>query len=320
VTRRRAARRTPRALAAAIAAGIAGAGPAHAAASVVLDASACLEVPEPAIRRIVAIEIGDLLADGAAAAPANADRLIVRCQAGEARLEARGPGHPAPIERPLRLAEFPGDAAPRAVALAGIEMLAALSPAVRERIQIRQSAPAAAAPAPATASGGSLHVGVSAVRRDFFSAGGLGAWGGRLDVDRGFGDWWTLSGDVEGAFGRATAGPGEVSAVLISLGGFWGVRGTRGRVAGSVSIGARGGLAMLEGTPSNDADARGARVTRPWWGPALRARGTLGLGLLALVASVEAGVAARGAEGLSEDTTVLAVSGAWLAGAAGLAF
>jgi hypothetical protein len=195
-----------------------------------------------------------------------------------------------------------------------------LSPAVRERIQVRQGAPAAAPPPPAAVSGGSLRIGVSAVRRDFFSAGGLGAWGGRLDVDRNAGDWWILTGDVEGAFGRASARLGEVSAMLVSLGGFWGVRGARGRAAGSLSIGARGGLAILEGTPANDEAARGARVTRPWWGPAVRARGSLGLGALALVASIEAGVTARGAEGHSDDATILAVSGAWLAGAAGLAF
>jgi hypothetical protein len=207
------------------------------------------------------------------------------------------------------------------VALAGIEMLAALSPAVRERVQVRQSAPAEpVATTIAAGTGASVHLGVSAVRRDFLSAQGVGAWGVRFDIDRELGARWSFGADLEGAFGRRSTDVGEASAMLVSVGGFFGLRGAHRRLTGGVSIGARGGLAMLAGTPADDSGIRGASVERPWWGPAVRARGAVDVGPLALVASLEAGVTARGAEGLSGQATALAVSGPWLAGAAGFWF
>ena len=323
--RARASRARPTIVRAAVAAAVFSAlGAARAATGgVVLDVARCPEVSEPAIRRIVGIEIGDLLADPAAAAPVEPDRLTVRCQSGDARLEALGFGQPAPIERALRLTDFPGDAAPRAIALAGIEMLASMSPAVRERLRSRPppgtavSTSIAGGPTPGRSK---LRIAVSAVRREFLSDAGLGAWGGRLDVDRDFGARWLLTGDLEAAFGRAAASLGDTSGLLISLGGFWGLHGGGRRVAGSLSLGGRVGLARLVGTPAGGSSALGASALRPWWGPALSLRGALGGGPVALLASVEAGITVRGADGLAGATTVLAVSGAWLTAGAGVQF
>jgi hypothetical protein len=133
-------------LAATLVAGMTGAaGAATTRGTVVIDAAACPSVSEAAIRRIVAIEIGDLLAERGEIPSAGANRLSLACDGAAARLVARRAGGDPPIERALPLADFPGDAAPRALALAGVEMLAALDPAVRERVQIRQTPP----PAPA---------------------------------------------------------------------------------------------------------------------------------------------------------------------------
>src|SRR5262249_11397031 len=135
------------------------------------------------------------------------------------------------LERVLRLDEFPGDAGPRALALAGLEMLAALSPAVRERIQFPQ--PPTAARVAIDTGGRRAWVGLSAVRRDFFDAGGFGGWGGRLDVNRRIGERWLLVGDVEVAGGGTAVTLGEANALLVSLGGFWGVRAAGPGMAGA---------------------------------------------------------------------------------------
>ena len=281
---------------------------------VFLDVAACPEVPEPAIRRIIGIEIGDLLREPASGDPTDADRLAVRCADGSAWLQARGAAGSDPIDRTLRLADFPGDAAPRALALAGIEMLASLSPAVRERIQTRQSA---APPAPA---GGRTALSASAVRRDFFATNGFGGWGGRLDVERTFGARGLASVDLELASGQETVALGDAGALLVSLGGFWGMKAASGLVAGSLAVGARVGMAHLTGTPAGGSGATGASALRPWGGPAIAARGALGHGAIGFVLSLETGLVARGAEALSGSTTALAVNGVWLMAGAGLRF
>ena len=245
------------------------------------------------------------------------------CQEGVARLAARGAGGGQPIERELRLAEFPGDAAPRALALAGVEMLAALDPAVRERIQIRQSPAAAPAPEPparADRSVAAVGIAISAVRREFLGSEGFGGWGGRIDLDRGFGQRFVVGIDVEMDGGSTTVALGEARALLVSAGAFGGLRAAGARLAGSLSLGARVGLASLEGTPAGGAGATGGQALRPWWGPAIAARGWIRTGPIGFVAAIEAGVAARGARGLADGSTVLAVEGAWLLAGLGVRF
>ena len=76
--------------------------PRAARASVALDAAGCPAVSDTAVRRIVGIEIGDLLADATAGAAAG-DRLEVRCTGPAAWLRATvwpaGSDHPASTER-----------------------------------------------------------------------------------------------------------------------------------------------------------------------------------------------------------------------------
>jgi len=292
-------------------------------ATVALDTAACPAIPEAAIRRIVGIEIGDLLA-GPGDVPAGGNHLAMICQAGVARLAARGAGGGQPIERELRLAEFPGDAAPRALALAGVEMLAALDPAVRQRIQIRQSPAVTATPPAAPARGdrsvAPVGIGISAVRREFLGTQGFGGWGGRIDVDRGFGQRFVVGLDIEMDGGSTSVALGEASALLVSAGVFGGLRAAGARLAGSLSLGARVGLASLEGRPASGAGATGGQALRPWWGPAIAARGWIRTGPIGFVAAIEAGVAARGARGLADGATVLAVDGAWLLAGLGVRF
>ena len=226
---------------------------------------------------------------------------------GAARLEARGAGSDQPIERALRLADFPGDAAPRALALAGVEMLAALDPAVRERIQIRQSPAPPPPPAPRAAPPrrrrrgsfvAAVGIAISAVRRDFLGAGNVGRLGrprrcrSRARAAR---SCSAIDVEIDGA--RTTVTLGEASALLVSAGAFGGLRAAGARVAGSLSLGARVGLASLDGTPAGGSGATGGSALRPWWGPALAARGWLRAGAIGFVATLEAGLTARGAHG-----------------------
>jgi hypothetical protein len=113
---------------------------------------------------------------------------------------------------------------------------------------------------------------------------------------------------------------GEARALIFSAGAFGGLRASGARCAGSVAAGVRGGLASLEGTPAGGSGATGGRALRPWWGPALAARGWLRAGALAAVATLEAGVVARGAQGLADGATILAIDGAWVAGGIGVRF
>ena len=287
------------------------------ASTVTLDASGCSSVGEGAIREAVGVELGDLLASGTGGA--RADHLAVRCAQDVAWLEAHGVGGAAPIRRTLRLADFPDDAAPRAVALAGVEMLAALSPAVRARVEVQRGA--APPPVAALPAARGMRLGLAAVRRDFFAPEGFGGWGGRVAVERPLGSGRfgvALDLEVDGA--RRDVALGATSAWLASLGGFATLRAAGARAGAALAIGARGGAARLEGTPAAGAGALGGVVLRPWWGPALAAAVWAGGRRLVAVAGLEAGIVARGATGLADGATVLAVDGPWLAVSLGLGF
>ena len=114
------------------------------------------------------------------------------------------------------------------------------------------------------------------MRRDFFATNGFGGWGGRLDVERTFGARGLASVDLELASGQETVALGDAGALLVSLGGFWGMKAASGLVAGSLAVGARVGMAHLSGTPAGGSGATGASALRPWWGPAIAARGAIG--------------------------------------------
>jgi len=150
---------------------------------------------------------------------------------------------------------------------------------------------------------------------------GLGAWGGRLDVlrDR---RRLRLHADFEAAAtGRTTTSLGHARALLGSLGAFAGARfAPSAPFAWSFAAGMRFGVARLDGVPDVLNDAVGSAAWRPWGGPALSARASVGGPRLAAVVSLEVGYTALGAEALAASTTVLALRGPWLTIAAGAAF
>jgi hypothetical protein len=309
-------------------AGLAGRGWAAAANTegrFVLDAKACPGVPEAAIRRIVAIEIGDMLIQPGAD-PGAADRLIIRCDGDVAAVEAAAAGGAVRVVRSIALRDFPGDAAPRALALAGLEALAAQSPAVRERIEARRAPPPAAveagptAPAPGAARAPASRLGLSLVWRTFPADDGISAWGGRFDWTRDVGARWEVALDLEVDGARRATPLGQASALLVSVGAFGGLRAGGPALHGVFGLGLRAGGARLAGDPMGTSGVQGASVVRPWLGPALSARMRARLGPIGAAVLAEAGFAARGAEGLAQGDTVIAVSGPWVMGGAGLWF
>jgi len=292
---------------------------------VVLDSSACLSVSMSELRRLVALELGDLLAPDPALAPRvpnqtpsptrNEVALAVTCAGDQATLRAHTADGARALQRAIDLGDFSEGAAPRGLALAGIELLATLDASVRERVGESRPPPAALSPS-------TVHsMALVGVRRQFMGAAGLGAWGGRVDGLRDRGRL-RLHADLEvAATGRTSTSLGQARALLGSVGAFAGARfAPSAHLNWSVTAGARFGVARLEGVPDAQNDAVGSAAWRPWGGPALSARGTVGGPRLAAVVSLEVGYTALGAEALAATTTVLALRGPWLTIAAGAAF
>ena len=312
-------------------AGDAGAVQSEARATVILDESGCLSVSQPELRRLAGIELGPLLVPPPSQTePEEAldvARLTLICDATRAviRVRSRASGASAraadvrTIEREVSLADFPADAVARGLTLASIELLATLETTVRAKLT-GDRAPAAP-PTQASPAASSLSIAVVGLRREFFGGVGLGAWGGRVDLLRDSGRL-RITGDLEvDVSGTTPSALGDARALLGSVAGFAGGRFAPARnVVLSLSAGARGGVARLQGVPLGDAGAVGSTIWRPWWGPALSARATVGGARLAALASIELGITASGAEALSGTATVLAVRGAWLTAAAGAEF
>ncbi len=293
---------------------------------VVLDASACPDVPAPALRRIMAIEIGDLLVGARENVVDDVDRVELTCLGGEALVHADGPRRPRALARTLPLADFPGDAAPRALALAAIEILAALSPDVRERIEARQRPRAPPPPPPPPViervpeprpPHASVVLGAGAYRT-FLPSAGATTWGGRVGFRRALGARLELGADAD--LGRSTTSDslGDVTTTLASASAFVGVRAGGPRLDGGVAVGGRVGLARLEGRAADPLGFVGERASHPWGGPLLVARGRGSAGPVGLELSAELGWAFGRAAGTAGDATVVAVGGTWLAVTVGL--
>jgi hypothetical protein len=303
---------------------------------IALEVRACPETFDASLRRILAIELGGLLEERRVGASAT-ESLEIACEAELARIVARG-AHEV-VHNDVRFDAFPGDAAPRAVALAALEALRAVDPTLAERIVARRSEarsaeratplPAADArraprgavpsrasmPAPAVASRGFTRVLAGGAARLFFAEPRTFSAGGRVELGARFRSPWDAGVDVDGTFARRRVGLGTVDARALSSAAWFGVR--AGGVAWSVTgaVGGRLGLALLTGAPIRTG-ARGHRIVRPWGGPTLAMRTDGAIGLFALALVVEGGLAVAGAEGLSGGAPVIALASGWAAASA----
>ena len=288
-----------------------------------LELTGCPGVPMQAVRRVLSVELGDLLLDPSEGEAPEADTLIIRCAGNLASVEATGGGEP-PIERILPLDDFPGDAAPRALALLGVELLAARSAAVRERIMRRQIGPAAAAtfepvgapppsppPAPAERD---ARIGVTGVWRTFGARDGASVLGGRIEASSTAMKFGLASGDLELAAGRKdVANVGQTTAWLISGGATYGLFAGGRRWRAAVGLGARIGLVRESGSSADPARITSSTFVRPWGGPMLSATLSRTLGRAALTVGGEAGWSLSSIDEMAAGVTAIAVRGPWVA-------
>jgi hypothetical protein len=284
---------------------------------VVLFVADCRPGVDIEIRRIVGLELGDLLARSGGAS--SSDRLDVTCADASARLQASGPDRPSPVDRMLRLADFPADAVPRALALAGLEMLAALSPAVRRRVDASADSTKEIPPAPVLPSvrPADWRADVSLLWQGFLGDQGLSLWGGRASVGRRLGSSLNLSLDLEAARGARTVSLGRADATSGGAGAFLGIPAGTREVFAEIALGGRVGLVQLSGEPSQ-ANVIGEQVLRVWGGPALSFRLWAGHGRVALVFCGESGLAILGADGVAGDVIAVRARGFWVSLALGM--
>jgi hypothetical protein len=302
---------------------------------VILESEACSPAVAAEMRRVVTVELGPVLLDADHAPPADADRLRITCSSDTAVIEARSAEDVTAVTRTLRLDTFPGDVAPRALALAAIEVLAALN---RRRAEggrqragslppppappARAATPAVvvAEPPPRTVAfealplrAPPLEISVSAVRRAFLAPHGLTVWGASLDAERVMASRWNLDVGLEVAASSSTdAGPlGQARGLVVSAAGFFGIHGERAPVSGTVALGGRVGIAHFTSTAAPG--ALGGEITRPWGGLALATEARVVRRRLELRLTIEAGLALIGTEALAADATALAVRGGWVA-------
>ncbi len=292
-----------------------------------LEIAGCPTISTQDVRRVLSVELGDLLLEPGAPDAREADGLLVRCAGNVAFVEATGGGEP-PIERIFPLDDFPGDAAPRALALLGVELLAARSAAVRQRIMRRQSGPAASvvqtpvvppaalAPVPAERD---VRVGVAGVWRTFVTSGGASAFGGRVEASSTALKVALASADLEMAGGRRDVdGVGQTSAWLISGGATFGTFAANRRWRAAVGLGGRIGLLRESGRSADPLRVVSSTFVRPWGGPMLTAGLSGRVGHLAVSAGGEIGWSLSSVDELAANATSIAVGGPWVAACLGV--
>jgi hypothetical protein len=162
-------------------------------------------------------------------------------------------------------------------------------------------------------------------------AGGVARWflgeprtmalGGRLELTRRFASPWDGGLDLDATFTRRTVELGVVEARLLSAAAWVGVRAGSSAWSATGGVGARLGLALLEGMPRG-VENRGHQSTRPWGGPMLVLRTDAAAGALALALALEGGLAAAGAEGLAGGRPAIGFTNGWasVSASAGIRF
>jgi hypothetical protein len=311
---------------------------------------ACSEPFETALRRILAIELGNLLDDARAENAASLELIEIACSAEKAQISARSVAGDQVAQNDLRFDAFPSDAAPRAVALAAVEALRAVDPTLTERLaaqraeaqasaapSVAASAPStsppvkaaarpaakstpdengtaaektASGPAPAARSVTRITLGVGA--RHFVVGPATTLLGARLELSRHFSAPWGVGLDLDGAMsGRQRVTLGTVQARLLSSAAWLAARAGSADWSTSAGLGVRVGLVNLEGAP--DLEARGHRVLRPLAGALLVIRADGAVGAVAFGIAGEGGYALAGAQGLAGGAPALRLDGFWVA-------
>lgn len=280
-----------------------------------LSIGGCSPALAEGVRQLLGIEVGVELAREAPPDDA-CDRLTVSCRGASARVEATAKCGP-PVERYVWLDELPADAAPRAIALTGLELREAAkfaSAPVREKLAL-SPAPSATAHtpvAPPASEVPSATLAAAAAWQGFVTPHGASVWGAALLASVRFGRRWLWGGDVSaGAAARRAGDAGDVAAQLVSLGTWFGMEGAAGPFRLHAGLGARLGLARLSGHAADGLAVEGTTVWRPWLGPLVSAGASWRLGRAEVVLVAETGRALLAAKGLADGATAIAIGGTW---------
>jgi hypothetical protein len=288
----------------------------------------CIAVERREVERLTALELGVRAAGTDAPSPA-ATRVSVSCAGEHVRLRVVDPLTGKTLERTLSLTTREVDVAGRAISLAAAELV--LTSWAELTLTPDESTPAPLDVAPGARPAAERRV-LSRTERGVhleyllaaggvfgpFDGVGFGFGGGpRLAVAfgrYGFGAEWDLT-----AHRAITATAlGDVETTLFSSGLFarWTLESSPWFL--DAGVGARGGIARLEGTPDDVEVSRGSVVAGVFVGPALALGVSWRAGGLAVRLGAESGYAARGVAGGVESEPSVSVSGAWLAGTLGV--
>ena len=295
-----------------------------------LEVKECPTALTDEVRRFIGIEVGDLLYGETEALPVGADTLTIRCAGNFAWIEAACATEVAPLEKLLRLDAFPGDAAPRALALASLELMAARNSTVRERMDGNRNAPPPKPPPPSTnpvipprppvpkpspkstASHHETQIGLAGSWRKFPAEHGPSLWGGRVQASTIIAPVWQLALDAEVSGGRIKVSLGETSALLLSSGTTFGVRAGGSTIGVGFGLGGRVGMVRLSGS-SSDPIVTAAAVWRPWGGPMAAANCFAGFGQFTVSLTAEAGQSLLKPEGQAGGVSAISLGGPWAA-------
>jgi hypothetical protein len=296
-----------------------------------LAVDACSAAFDASLRRILRIELGGLLDDGSAPnTPPGREWIEIRCESELARVTAHDARGERDVRNDLSYDAFPGDAAPRAVALAALEALRAVDPTLAERIEAERAkqpppepaaaevvAPKAEPKPPAKSPEPDrapmfMRVLLGGTARFYFGDAQTTAAGLRSELSFRFGIPLDLGFDLEGSLARSRVVLGSVEARMLSLGAWVGPRAGNDVWSATVALGGRIGVAGLSGS-ATPPGARAHDVTRAAGGPMLVLRGDGAVGSFAFALVLENGYAVVGAEGLSGGAAAIGFDGAWLA-------
>jgi hypothetical protein len=307
-------------------------------APVALDVDACAGVDTPEVRRLVPIELGAPLVDGAVSDARETTRATVSCvpnQPALVRLEVRDPTTGKSLDRVITLANVPQADQARLVSISVVELVAASWGELRHASESVPHAVGATA-SPATRdlalTSAETHDGEAVQPRwRLFVVGSARHFsglphvvpGGGIAVARttrwGFG----VGGDLLVEGGAQPTSLGEVQAVLGSVGLMALGRAGIGRLTLESGLGARAGLVRLAGRGGSNeaAPVRTGSVSGTWLGPlvVLRALVTLPRSFVVTVGG-ELGWATSGALGRVEGAPDVGVRGAWWSALVGVGY
>jgi hypothetical protein len=284
-----------------------------------------------AVGRVLAQELRGIPVGGADLGVVARHQLAISCSDQTADIVAETTAPAQAISRLVNLNEFSADDQARAVALAAVELLAALDADIRQRVApsaanvppsipppvAREPPTTLVSPAPPIARDGSrVRVFTCGGLRTFLAGDpGLRVLGGGVVLSRRLRVTpLVLALDADLGFGEGQNQTRAASAWLGSLGVVLGAARDFGRITAEVGAGLRVGGARLHG------EVDGGTVLLPWAGPLLALRFSVAAWRASVTTSFEAGLAALGAQGTADSKALVSARGLWVAAGVGIGF